>query len=349
MDGQITPGQERGETASDDEPDGKSRPRNEVATDTQINGGAESPTPARPATNGAEGPSLEKLIGLARRWLPKAAPSNENRTLEDKIDALLGGEANGAAPRARSERTLLANVMRLRDTRVDDVMVPRADIVALERGASLDETLQAFRASGHSRLPVYRETLDDPIGVIHLKDLALSFGFGPRANDFNLSTHIREAMVVPPSMPVHALLERMQATRRHMALVVDEYGGVDGLVTIEDLIEQIVGDIEDEHDGAEGPSWIELNGGVFLVEARAEVKDFEKAAGLSLLSSDWEEEIDTLGGLVFMLADRVPARGEVIQHPDGHEFEIVDADPRRIKRLRVRIERPETAESHAAE
>ena len=325
MDGQISPEHGRAD-ASDDEPDGNSRSRGEEAFIR-----------------------LEKLASKARKWLSKAAPTPENSTLEEKIDALLRDDDENGAPRSRSERALLANVMRLRDTRVLDVMIPRADIIALERGASLDETLQAFRSSGHSRLPVYRDTLDDPIGVVHLKDVALSFGFGPRSNDFNLSAHAREAMVVPPSMRVHVLLERMQATRRHMALVVDEYGGVDGLATIEDLIEQIVGDIEDEHDGAEGPSWIELSGGVFLVEARAEVKDFEKVAGVTLLPSDWEEEIDTLGGLVFMLADRVPSRGEVIPHPDGHEFEIVDADPRRIKRLRVRISHAETVQADAAE
>ncbi|MCI4664647.1 MAG: hemolysin family protein [Neomegalonema sp.] len=324
MDGQTTPAEQPVETA-ESEPDGSSR------------------------TSGEAGRGLDKLVGKARRWLVKAAQTPEKQSVAEKLDALLRDDAAHDAPLSRSERMLLANVMRLRDTRVEHVMVVRADIVALERGASLDETLEAFREGSHSRLPVYRETLDDPIGVVHLKDVALSHGFGPRVNDFNLSAHVREVMVVPPSMRVHALLERMQATRRHMALVVDEYGGVDGLVTIEDLIEQIVGDIEDEHDGADGPSWIEMNGGVFLVEARAEIPDFEKAAGVSLLPTDWSEEVDTLGGLVFMLSGRIPARGEVIQHPKGHEFEVVDADPRRIKRLRVRISATEAPLADAAE
>ncbi len=326
MDGRIAPERAPADASADDEPEGSSR------------------------ANGEPFAGLERFASKARRWIVKSVHNHSDKnSVEEKLDAIFRDDAENGAPRSRSERTLLANVMRLRDTRVEKVMIPRADIVALERGASLDETLEAFREGAHSRLPVYRETLDDPIGVVHLKDVALKYGFGPRANDFNLASLVRDVMVVPPSMRVNALLERMQATRKHMALVVDEYGGVDGLVTIEDLIEQIVGDIEDEHDNAEGPSWIELNGGVFLVEARAEIKDFEKAAGVSLLAGEWDEEIDTLGGLVFVLTGRVPSRGEVIQHPDGHEFEIVDADPRRIKRLRVRISKPDAVLADAAE
>lgn len=323
MDGQAAP--ERASADAEDEPEGRSRP------------------------NGEANAGLERLAAKARRWILKAANSQgDGASVEEKLDALLRSEAENGAPRSRSERTLLANVMRLRDTRVEKVMIPRADIVAVDRCASLDETLEAFRSGSHSRLPVYRETLDDPIGVVHLKDVALKYGFGPRANDFNLTALARDVMVVPPSMRINALLERMQATRKHMALVVDEYGGVDGLVTIEDLIEQIVGDIEDEHDDAEGPSWIELSDGVFLVEARAEIRDFEAAAGVTLLDGEWDEEIETLGGLVFVLTGRVPSRGEVVPHPDGHEFEIVDGDARRIKRLRVRIAKPDAAFESAA-
>nr|MBX2853470.1 CBS domain-containing protein [Paracoccaceae bacterium] len=156
------------------------------------------------------------------------------------------------------------------------------------------------------------------------------------SNDFQLSDHLRTVLAVPPSMRLMALLQRMQATRRHMALVIDEYGGVDGLVTIEDVIEQIVGQIEDEHDDAEGPLWVKQADGAYLAEARAFVDEFQEATGLALLIEDWEEDVDTLGGVVFMLSGRVPERGEVIPHPSGFEFEIVDADPRRIKRLRIR-------------
>ena len=264
MDGQIPPDNGRAEAGAkaggrtdgaNDEPDGSSRETPEVRL------------------------GFDDLVRKARSWIQKAAPTQEPGSLEDRLDALLNDEADEGAPRSRSERMLLANVMRLRDTRVEDVMIPRADIVAIERDASLDETWQAFRSSGHSRLPVYRETLDDPLGVVHLKDIALDHGFGARVNDFSLSGHIRDALVVPPSMRVHALLERMQASRKHMALVVDEYGGVDGLVTIEDLIEQIVGDIEDEHDGSDGPSWIELNG--VPIEDPGDHVAFDQACGIS--------------------------------------------------------------------
>ena len=245
----------------------------------------------------------------------------------------------GQDERSEDVRRLLANVMRLRETRVDRVMTPRADIVSVELGATLDETLEVFRESQHSRLPVYRESLDDPVGVVHLKDLALSHGFGARPNAFSLSNHLKSVLIVPPSMRIQALLQRMQASRRHMALVIDEYGGVDGLATIEDVIEQIVGEIEDEHDDAERPLWRREPSGAYLAEARAEIEDFAAATGSTLLI-DLDEEVDTLGGLVFVLADRVPERGEVLTHPLGHEFEIVDADPRKIKRLRVRLAPP---------
>ena len=254
----------------------------------------------------------------------------------ERLTEFLSQEAKDGDGRSREQRALLMNVARLSDLRVDDVMVPRADIIAIDVASTLEETLDAFRNSSHSRLPVYRETLDDPVGVIHLKDLALSHGFGGDASDFALSSHVRDVQVVPPSMRAQALLQRMQATRRHMALVIDEYGGVDGLVTIEDLIEVIVGDIEDEHDDAERPLWRRQPDGAFLAEARATIADFAEETGIDLRPADWDDDVDTLGGLVFTLCGRVPERGEVIRHPSGYEFDIVDADPRRVKRLRIR-------------
>jgi magnesium and cobalt transporter len=198
----------------------------------------------------------------------------------------------------------------------------------------------AFEKGQLSRLPVYRETLDDPIGFVHLKDIALTYGVGAGApkKAFRVSEHIRKALFVPPSMRIAALLQRMQAARVHMALVIDEFGGVDGLVTIEDLVEQIVGDIEDEHDSEDAAQWTEEAPGVYVINARADIREFEEAEGVHLLPSDWEEDVDTFGGLVFMLTGRVPNRGEVIAHPSGHEFEITDADARRIKRLRLTLQ-----------
>jgi magnesium and cobalt transporter len=217
-------------------------------------------------------------------------------------------------------------------------MTPRADIEAVPEDAPLGHVIAAFERGSFSRLPVYRETLDDPIGFVHLKDLALRYGFGrAERKHFRLTDHIRTALFVPPSMRIASLLQKMQGDRVHMALVIDEFGGVDGLVTIEDLVEQIVGDIEDEHDTDVAEPWTRQADGAYLVNARADIREFERAEGARLVPDEWEEEVDTLGGLVFMFANRVPARGEVIRHPMGHEFEVVDADARRIKRLRLTL------------
>jgi len=218
-------------------------------------------------------------------------------------------------------------------------MVPKADIVAVSATASLEELVAVFKESGLTRLPVYDGTLDTPLGMAHLKDVALEYGFTSKTKTFNMDEIVRPLVYVPPSMTIGVLLTKMQAERRHMALVIDEYGGVDGLVTIEDLIEQVIGQIEDEHDVDEGVYWTEEKPGQYMALAKTPLEDFEVLVGRSLTDHEDvdEEEIDTLGGLVFMLSGRVPARGEVVVHPDGPEFEVMDADPRRIKRLRVRM------------
>ena len=228
----------------------------------------------------------------------------------------------------------------LRRMRVDDVMIPKADITAVSVTCTLDELVTVFKESGLTRLPVYDGTLDTPVGLAHLKDLALQFGFNGKPKNFNLGEMVRPLVFVPPSMTIGVLLTKMQAERRHMALVIDEYGGVDGLVTIEDLIEQVIGQIEDEHDIDEDVVyWSEEKPGQYLALAKTPLSEFEDEVGQSLTDHDDvdEEEIDTLGGLVVMLSGRVPARGEVVVHPDGPEFEVMDAEPRRIKRLRVRM------------
>ncbi len=240
------------------------------------------------------------------------------------------------APHSERGTTGMGNLRRMR---VDDVMIPKADIVAVSQTSTLDELVAVFKESGLTRVPVYDGTLDTPIGMAHLKDLALLYGFNGKPENFELSELVRPLVYVPPSMTIGVLLSKMQAERRHMALVIDEYGGVDGLVTIEDLIEQVIGQIEDEHDVDEGVYWSEEKPGQYLALAKTPLSDFEEEVGLSLTEHDDvdEEDIDTLGGLVFMLSGRVPARGEVVVHPDGPEFEVMDADPRRIKRLRVRM------------
>lgn len=244
------------------------------------------------------------------------------------------GEHSAMVPANASVRASLANLTRLR---IEDVMIPKVEIVAVPLDITKSDLVEVFRDSGMTRLPVYKGTMDSPVGMVHLKDFALKHGFNGSGERFALAKMLRPLLYAPPSMPIGVLLQKMQNDRMHMALVIDEYGGVDGLVTIEDLIEQVLGEIEDEHDIAEGHFWTEESEGCFLIQARAPVDEFEAEIGLKLVAEEDEEEIDTLGGLVFMLAGRVPARGEVVKHPDGPEFEVVDADPRRIKRLRVRL------------
>jgi magnesium and cobalt transporter len=231
----------------------------------------------------------------------------------------------------------------LRRLRVDDVAIPKVEIVAVPLDVGKEALVEVFREHGFSRVPVYKGTLDHPQGLILLKDLALQYGFGA-AGKFSLRKMLRPVLYAPPSMPVGVLLQKMQRERVHMALVIDEYGGVDGLVTIEDLIETVIGEIEDEHDEEEDILWKEEKPGVFLAQATAPLDEFETALGVTLRVTEEDQEIDTLGGLVMIRTGRMPARGEIVPHESGVEFEVIDADPRRIKRLRVRLpgEAPDT-------
>lgn len=244
-------------------------------------------------------------------------------------------EAEGAAFVGRATAPGIQNLLRLR---ADDVAVPKSDIVAAPVDAPLDDILQMFREHGFSRIPVYRGTLDTPLGLIHLKDLALQYGFGGEASAlFELRPMLRPLLYVPPSMAIGVLLQQMQQKRTHMALVIDEYGGVDGLITLEDLVEQVIGEIEDEHDELESGLWVVERPGQWLVDARADLDSIEAAAGLKLASDNGNEEVDTLGGLIGLIAGRVPAPGEVVTHPGGTRFEIVEGDPRRLRRVRLRF------------
>lgn len=272
---------------------------------------------------------------------PDPEPESESPGLWGRIRSALGSEGtdsqddSGATPASMPVNGL----MNLRNMRVEDVSIPKADIIAVPASIGKCELLEVFRDSAKTRLPVFDGTLDTPLGLVNLKDFALRHGFNGDGPDFDIRQILRKLLYVPPSMPLGVLLQKMQAERIHMALVIDEYGGTDGLVTIEDLIEQVVGEIEDEHDQAEDTSFTREKEGVYMALAKTPLEEFEAELGLDLTASDEidEEEIDTLGGLVFMLAGRVPTRGEVVQHPDGPEFEVIDADPRRIKRMRVRV------------
>ena len=267
----------------------------------------------------------EERTGFFGRILEVFSPSEEEESL------LLAGRGQiSEAPRG---------LMNLRRMRVEDVAIPTAEIVAVPNTISKDDLVGIFRDTGMTRIPDYEGTLDTPTGFVHLKDFALIHGFNGGTTEFDLESMLRPLLFVPPSMPIGVLLTKMQTERRHMALVIDEYGGVDGLVTIEDLIEQVVGEIEDEHDTDEDKTWVKEKPGQYIALAKTPLEEFEAEIGQSLTDHEEvdEEEIDTLGGLVFMLSGRVPTRGEVVSHPDGPEFEVVDADPRRIKRLRVRL------------
>jgi len=275
-------------------------------------------------------------------WLSKLfgrAETTEAETAEAVLDA--------------AQEQMMDAAQRFHVLRVEDVMVPRADITAIDSAATLKELSEAFKAAGHSRLPIYKETLDDPTGMVHIKDLLPYLMLDAKGRsgktypDKKVVQYIkRPVLFVPPSMLAQDLLRRMQARRVHMAIVVDEYGGTDGLVTIEDLIEPIVGDIDDEHDEAEPEVQIVTDKGgrsVWEADARITIDDFEAALGRDFATDDEEEDVDTLGGLIFTLAGRVPERGEIIPHETGLEFEVLDADPRRVKRLRIRDARNKSA------
>ncbi|UTW51801.1 HlyC/CorC family transporter [bacterium SCSIO 12827] len=274
----------------------------------------------------ARGPSLWQRLTRRLRG------GGQNGSVREALEEIIEERAEPAAPIGDDERALLSNILNLRGLTVEDVMVPRADIVAVEADTPLSEIVRIIGEQGHSRLPVYRGTLDDVIGMAHIKDLFLWEG---HEKDFKLSEHLRRILFVAPSMEVLELLLEMRARRSHMALVVDEYGGVDGLVTIEDLVEEIIGEIEDEHDRTSEPVLKENPDGSYTADARVEIEALEEKVG-AFATDEEREYIDTLGGLVFALAGRVPIRSELVTHPSGYEFEILQADPRRVHRLRVR-------------
>ena len=275
---------------------------------------------------------FERLRGrILRRPLEQGVRASIAELVQEAADAV---HLPGHAPELdRQEQALIANVLRLRGTTADDVMIPRADIIAMKLDVSLDEALGQIRREGHSRLPVYRDQLDDIVGMIHIKDV---FSYVGRPDAFQLEAILRRPLLVAPQIPVLDLLLQMRQSRMHLALVVDEYGGIDGLLTIEDLVETIVGDISDEHDEIAGPMVTERGDGSLDMDGRLPVEDFESRLGQVLTEDEREADIDTIGGLVFTLAGRVPAKGEVIGHPSGFEFRVLESDARRIRRLRVR-------------
>ncbi len=271
---------------------------------------------------------------------------SEQNSAKSFLNRLFGGNVAAQTESVQERKSLMSAAENFHSLRVEDVMVPRAEIIAIPSDLSLQELTGCFQDAGHSRLPVYGETLDEPTGFVHVKDLLNFLALdakgrsGKTYKDKKIINNIlRPAIFVPQSMAADVLLKKMQVGRVHMAIVVDEYGGTDGLVTLEDLIEPIVGDIEDEHDDAEPEINIlkDKQGQTFWeADARVDIEDFEVVFGRDIATPEQDDEVDTLGGLVVSLAGRVPERGEIIAHPLGIEFEILAASPRRVKRLRLR-------------
>lgn len=281
----------------------------------------------------------DKVPSLMRRLSQLIRGGGTASAMRESLEEVIEESERQSPALSAQERTMLSNLLKVGELRVEDVMVPRADIIAVEESTPLAELVALFGEAQHSRLPVYHETLDNPTGLVHIKDALAqieSNGEGSfRWSSATISNIRRPILFVPPSMPVLDLLLKMQTTHIQLALVIDEYGGTDGLVSIEDLIEEIVGDIADEHDEDAVP--VRREGDGFIVDARVDLDDFQKETGLNLaIDDEAEQDIDTVGGLVISLLGRVPQRGEIVSHPGGFEFEVLDADPRRIRKLRIR-------------
>jgi CBS domain containing-hemolysin-like protein len=284
-------------------------------------------------------PERERAFAPLRSLLRRFRRPRNGDSLRETIDEIIEETPDeGPTQLGAHERVLIGNILKGHDYTAADVMVPRVDIVALDVDTPFSDVVKYMIEQGHSRVPVYRDTLDDVIGFVHVKDILPAVA---EHREARLLPLLRKLLFVAPSLPILDLLVQMRQARTHIAMVVDEFGGIDGLVTIEDLIEEIVGDIEDEHDETDAPDLIERADGTLVADARTPIELLEDRQGVLLRPAGEQEEVDTLGGLVSTLAGRVPKRGEVIAHPAGIEFEVLDADPRRIKRLRVRS-RPDT-------
>ena len=339
---------ENAQTAALAEQGGEQGPGQSSGQSSSGQSGEPQSTPA--GRSGARPTFFDRLKARLR-------PRNGSSLREDLADAL--SDRTAATPEfSAGERAMLNNILRLRELRVEDVMVPRADIEAIDLSTRLGDLLTLFEETGRSRMPVYHETLDDPRGMVHIRDIVAYItraakhkrGRGakkpaPGAGPLDLANVdlakpvgdlgvVRPILFVPPSMLASDLMARMQAERLQMALVIDEYGGTDGLVSLEDIVEMVVGDIEDEHDDDE--ALITRTGdGVFVVDAKAEIEDVAEAIGEAFAAGEHAEDVDTIGGMIFNTLGRVPARGEVVQAIPGFEFHVLDADPRRVKRVRI--------------
>ena len=269
---------------------------------------------------------------LLNRFFPSVLLNSDS--LKKNIESVLDTDEKGSENISKQERSMLLNILKIGEIRSMDIMIPRADIGAVEVDDSFEKVLEVFMKEAHSRVPVYEKNLDNIIGMIHIKDIVKYQSKNQIESRF-LRKIKREVIEIPPSMPVLDLLMKMQLTRLHMGIVIDEYGGTDGLVTIEDVIEEIIGEIEDEHDEQNMPMLIKTTPNSYEASARVEIKEFEKLSKINISSDLDNDDIDTLGGLVSMIAGRIPHRGEIIKHDSGIIFEINAADPKKIKSLKI--------------
>ena len=316
---------------------------------------SDSTTAPKPETTEAEPPSTTAPAPARGQSLItrlKALFAFRTQSLRDDLEVALEAEAAGeTADFSPSERAILQNVLSLGEKRVEDVMVPRADIVAIEAEQSLADMIALFRSAGHSRIPIYADNIDNITGFIHVKDALrritevvndaekatpIKLVSTPLKQKLGKLDIVRTVLFVPPLMPVGDLLQQMQAKRVHMAIVIDEYGGTDGVVTIEDLLEAVVGEIDDEHDEFEGPLIRKINSNIFLASARAEIGEVEGVIGPDFDPGEHGKEVDTIGGLVFALAGHVPAKGEIVGGLKNFEFEVIQADSRQVRRIKIK-------------
>jgi CBS domain containing-hemolysin-like protein len=275
-----------------------------------------------------------------RLWAALTGRDAETTAIRESLEEVIEESDRESSSLSPQERVMLGNLLEFGELKLRDIMVPRAEIIAVDETVGLADLMKLFHEAQHSRLPVYRETLDDPTGLIHVKDvLGLLEGSPEGAYCLSPTAQItslrRPILFAPPSMRALDLMLKMQATHTHLALVIDEYGGTDGLVSIEDIIEEIVGDIADEHD--EEAATLKPDGNAFLADARMDLDDFKAQTGHALDVDGSDEELDSLGGLVSYLLGRVPQRGEIVAHPDGTEFQVLEADPRRVRKLRIKL------------
>jgi len=276
--------------------------------------------------------SKKENLNIISKLIKKINFLGNNQSLRDSIKDVIDEKSNEESQNidlSSKEKSILSNILSINKLKADDVMIPRASIVAISQDSSFQNIINTIDKESHSRMPVFRKDLDDVLGMIHIKDI-IKFS-GSNHNDFNIKKIMREVLFVPPTMPVMNLLLKMQATKLHMALVIDEHGGTDGLITIEDVIEEIVGEIEDEHDKDDDFNFKKIDSNTFEAKADMTLDDFNHESNLSIV----EENVDTLGGYIFSKINRVPYAGEVIKVDNTYQFEIIEADPRKIKKIRI--------------